>query len=309
MKFGETRIQDALDYLTNSGFANLANDLQTLLAQQSPSARVTIAKELSLGSRNDDKDEPAYAGNTQQRQAVRALLLCQRVYFSTLWAPVERRPANWKSTSFAYWRDKTEIDVQAGISTFTAPSSLARDAADVAEANSNNEFGYYNLSLSRASPNFPINDICYTAVMSWLFRSGLVSYRWMLKHLVPSNENQLRVAFGDGQVIWAPGETFEDGDSLQFVPKGHIVHLFMPPNFNGHWMISNGDGTATGCNNDEEGGAVNRIYSTSCNLDAQFRLGFAWLYYDGATSLKLDVPKKMPGKAVVIDPTLIPGRD
>lgn len=308
MKWGETRLDDLIAYLQANGFDPLATAISAVVDLRTKSERTAIAKELSIGSRPDGSDDPGYAANTQQRHAVRALMLCQRVFMSALWAKVDRLPLGWKATSLGIWRDKTEAEVQAGISLYTATSAVVADVAAAAQANSENDKSLYNLGLTRASADFPISNICYSAVMSWLFLSGLVSYRWMLKHYPPSNQTDLVAAFGNGIVIWPEGNEFDAGKSLPFVPTGQIVHLFMPPNFNGHWLVSNGDGSATGCNNDEEGGAVSRIYSKSCNLDAQFRLGFAYLYYDGATAAKLAVPKKMPGKAVVIDPLLIPGR-
>jgi hypothetical protein len=59
-----------------------------------------------LGLGPNGEDDPAYETNTEQRHALRALLLCQRVYFSTLWAksgghstPDDKLPPGWKNLS------------------------------------------------------------------------------------------------------------------------------------------------------------------------------------------------------------------
>ena len=45
-------------------------------------SRKAISAELSLGARPDGEDDPPYGTDPEQRHALRALLLCQKVYFS-----------------------------------------------------------------------------------------------------------------------------------------------------------------------------------------------------------------------------------
>jgi hypothetical protein len=66
---------------------------------------------------------PQYKINTQQRHALRALLLCQRVYFYDSWAqfankPYDFLPPNRKSVSLNYWDQKTEVQIIEGIQAF-----------------------------------------------------------------------------------------------------------------------------------------------------------------------------------------------
>ena len=90
---------------------------------------------------------------------------------------------------------------------------------------------------------------------------------------------------------------------LPLVPRGHIVHLYVdnPMRWNGHWLISLGDGFAIGCNNDDTDG-TNRAYTPRCSLDNQFRNGYKHPKPPGS------IEPFERGIAEVIDPLEIPGR-
>lgn len=89
-------------------------------------------------------------------------------------------------------------------------------------------------------------SICYVAVMIWLYRSGLVSLRWLLKYRDADSQERLEAAFGGGTEIWnetSLGRAFKRQPSDRFpnVPRGHVVHLYENPGaWRGHWMISTG---------------------------------------------------------------------
>lgn len=133
-----------------------------------------------------------------------------------------------------------------------------------------------------------LTPTCYDAVMLWLFKSGLVSLPWLLKYRNANNEFSLTAAFGRGTVIWKGA--FGLTDRIPMIPRGHIVHIFAHQfSWNGHWMVSLGNGLAAGVNNNNEVPPVPRNYCTQLNLNKQF------LDFGGGT-------------AVIIDPLLIPGR-
>jgi len=312
MKTGQSRIDDAVDYIYGIGKSELANHILTTM-QAGNASFSSIGKELSLGSRPDNEDDPQYAGNTQKRQALRALLLCQRVYFSNLWAQFIGHGGvrsnqtflapDWKTTSLAHWGNCTEQEIGLGIYTFSVTTSDMAKLADAANSIPDQTAPTPDLTLTRAKPNFPGLTSCYGSVMTWMFKSGLVSYRWYMKNQGSNNKATLRDAFGPARVIWKADRAFGDGDHLPFVGRGHIVHLYVdnPLRWNGHWLISKGDGTACACNNDTENGDVQNNYSDHCSLDKQFLFGYKHALEGRAGAFE-------QGVAEVIDPLEIPGR-
>jgi hypothetical protein len=71
--------------------------------------------------------------------------------------------------------------------------------------------------------------------------------------------------------------------------------------WNGHWLVSLGDGYARGCNNDDTDG-TNRLYTNRCSLNNQFLYGYKHALPEGSPT-----PFER-GVAEVIDPREIPGR-
>jgi hypothetical protein len=308
MKSGKDRFIDGVKYIHGMGKSELAQHLTGVVA--SDNNQSIIGKDLSLGSRPDGEDDPKYATNTEKRRALRALLLCQRVYFSELWAVgsliggVHRcsyLPANWKTISLAHWSNKTEDQIQEGILTFAITTARVEALAEAADRQPNKSVPPPGLTLTRAEPNFPGLTSCYGSVITWMFRSGLASYRWYMKNFAAYNKDTLREAFGPAKIIWDGGTAFSKTDTLPRVPRGHIVHLYVdnPQRWNGHWLVSLGDGTACGCNNDTEEGAVPNDYSNRCSLDKQFLYGYKHPLDNGTIE---------KGVAEVIDPREIPGR-
>lgn len=310
MKTAQSRIDDAVHYIHEIGKSALAQHLSVLVAGGEPSK---IGKDLSLGTRPDDEDDPQYADNTRKRNALRALLLCQRVYFSELWAqftgtggvqqPQSFLPNNWKADSLTYWGPRNEDEIVEGILTFAITTGRAELLADAADAKPDATQPTPVLTLTRASQPFPGITSCYGSVMVWLFKSGLVSYGWYMKNQGANNKSTLRSAFGPARVIWDGARPFKATDTLATVPRGHIVHLYVdnPIRWNGHWLVSLGDGYARACNNDTTDGTPND-YSARCSLNNQFINGYKHAATGGA-------PGAMePGVAEVVNPLEIPGR-
>jgi hypothetical protein len=163
------------------------------------------------------------------------------------------------------------------------------------------------LTLTRATSPFPGHKFCYMAVMYWLFRSGIVSYRWMMRNYGGVDPERLNDIFGPGRVLWAGSRAFTARDNFPAVPAGHIVHLYVNEQgaLGGHWLVSTGDGHAYGRNNDTEegrpGGPVERPYDL-CNLKNQY------LAYKETYQTPRGETKAQQGIAEVIDPFAIPGR-
>lgn len=305
MKTGQSRLDDAIAYISTQVSQELANHVSMTVRAGNMTA---IGKELSLGARTDGADDPAFGANTQQRQALRALLLCQRVYFSDLWwqdtyangttAPNNTLPVNWKAQSLHHWRNLPEFKIKDGIRVFATTNRSYATLAAAADGKPASPT-LPSLSVTRLTQPFPGLISCYGAVMTWLVRSGIASVRWYGKWGGASTKATLTAAFGAGQPVIGPDQTFGPNDAFPAVPLGHIVHLFCDygNRWNGHWLVSNGDGTASGCNNDVTDGTPND-YARACSLANQFRNG-----YRGALP---DRPGNWRGQAVVIDPLAIP---
>lgn len=307
MKSGQNRIDDAVNYIHGLGKSELANHLATTVRTGNASA---IGKELSLGSRPDGDDAPNYTANTNRRNALRALLLCQRVYFSNLWwtfsavggaqSKINMLPANWKAISLLHWGLRNEQEIVEGILTFSVTTGSLEALVTAAGAAPTTGVLHPDLTLTRAKNPFPGMINCYGSVMTWLFKSGLASYRWYAKHSGASNEATLRAAFGPALVVIRSDQPFTLASVFPHVPRGHIVHLYCdtPARWPGHWLVSLGNGNARGCNNDDTDG-TNRNYTASCSLTAQFVNGYRDRRPDGTF---------WNGIAEVINPLEIPGR-
>ena len=305
MKSGQSRIDDAVAYIFQMGRQELAHHLLATALTGDASA---IGKELSLGSRADGTDDPQYGSNTSKRQALRALLLCQRVYFSELWAQAilsggvrqsaSFLPLDWKQQSLTHWGPLTEQQIIQGILCFCATESTANRLADAADAAPMGN--QPDVTLTRTKAPFPGLVSCYGAVMGWLLKSGLASFRWYMRNSGANNAGSLREAFGQATVIWPGNRPFTAKDNLQTVPRGHIVHLYVdnPLRWNGHWLVSLGDGRARACNNDDTDN-TNRFYTSGCSLNNQFLNGYKEDAGNGPPE---------PGVAEVFDPTRIPRR-
>jgi hypothetical protein len=290
-KDAQDRLKDTLGYIRDHISGELAEHIDALIVDH----RATIGNELSLGARWDVTGRDA---TTEQRRALRALLLCQRVYFSDLWPSlfgvvatreaVNWLPQGWKDQSCQFWANRTELDLRQALRMFIATSddpTFVANAATKGQASA--PVGPY-LTATRETFIGNPTATCYDAVMLWLFRSGLVSMRWLQRYRNGNTQATLTEAFGPGLIIW--DGAFKAGNSLPAVPRGHIVHIFEnPASWRGHWMISTGGARAAGCNNNNEDPPVARDYYATLSLDKQF------LDFEGGT-------------AVVINPARIPGR-
>ncbi|MES2771842.1 MAG: hypothetical protein V4623_07680 [Pseudomonadota bacterium] len=273
-----------------------------------------IDQQLSLGSKERLGEHLPFSGAKNQRLALRALLLCQRVFFSDLWAEaifkggVRRRTdclannPNWRQQSIDFWLRRGEREIRNALFLFTATSQTPAALADAAMLGSGDpNLAHPNLCLARETGIFPGASVCYTAVMNWLLRSGLASYPWYMKNGAPNDQKTLREVFGEPEaVIWDQTKgLFRKGDRLPIVPRGYIVHMYIdtPQRWLGHWVVSLGDGLACGVNNFDTDG-TSRAYSDRCSISSQFFLG----YQEQAADLLQ--------RAVVeiINPLTIPGR-
>ncbi|HUI43677.1 MAG TPA: hypothetical protein VL523_17075, partial [Terriglobia bacterium] len=334
------RWDDTIDYL-NHYFP--CHDLHEPLGDHIESivpagqTRNAISKELSLGSRPDGKDDPHYADNTDRRHAMRGLLLCQRVYYSKLWArktwTLGEQPipdewclgANWKVQSLNHWGHQNEAAIREAIAMFVPIPGATRDdyvaAAKAGMPSGGDAEIAGNLYLSRSIDCcIGKGETCYRGIMAWLLKAGLVSMRWFMKETSPNGEVSLDLLFGKGEVVWPPDRPFKDDSVLPQIAAGYIVHMWLEDTgvggWNGHWVVSNGDGTICGVNNgpiQKPDEVVAKDYTTHGRLRSQFEGYGGYLVEEKVGErgfLKTPTPK-IPlqwGKASLVkfDPETIP---
>ncbi|MGC8469439.1 MAG: hypothetical protein ACP5NI_05975 [Acetobacteraceae bacterium] len=321
-KDSDTRWQDTIRYLNNNFPPHrLGDHIERVVPQN---RRSEISKELSLGSRPDGKDDPQYGNNTQKRHALRALLLCQRVYYSDqFWAKQsEAGPGlnviplpgllapNWKTQSLGFWGTKSEQQIQDGIAMFVPRNGATRQdlqvAAHLGAPNGVSLPG--NLRISRSDAGTPgFGVICYVGVQGWLVKSGIVSMRWFMMNSSPNKQAGCDLLFGQGQEVWRGPVRPADHDRLNNIiakiGPGYVVHIWSPENYNwnGHWVITNGDGTICGVNNGEiptRIPPVQKNYTNHSTLFEQFE------DYGGQS----ENGNWRNGVMVVIDPLTMPNR-
>jgi hypothetical protein len=336
-----TRWTDTINYLNlNFPCPGLTDRLGAHIERTVPAGmRKSISTQLSLGKRTDGEDDPHYAGNTNKRHALRGLLLCQRVYFSTLWAKrTENRvdyvpntdalTPDWKIRSLAHWGNASEVDLLSAIGMFAPVADANRaDLAAAAQAGppdgSKNEIAG-NVTLTRSrSCCIGAAETCYRGVLAWLLQSGIVSLRWFMTDTAPNGEEACNRLFGEGVDVWNKDTPFRNNSVLPLVGTGYILHMWTEqmgiPGWNGHWVISNGDGTICGVNNgeiDTRDEVVLKAYTRTATLRGQFE-GYAGLdgymtkqVWEGARVREVphDPPKWAKSCLKRFDPLTLPGR-
>lgn len=332
----ETRWTETVNYLdavTKTGL--VGTHVKSIVT--SDAKRKEISKLLSLGSRDDGDDDPGFAGNTNKRHALRALMMCQRVYYGgDTWAksseqfgntetvglvPFDMLEQNWKTVSLAHWQNKTEGDIQNAIKMFEIlPGARAIDIQQAAYKGPPNGTPLPgNLKLSRTDAEAVGSGIiCYVGVQGWLVKSGVVSMRWFQQNSGPNGKQGCNLLFGEGTLVWDKPITPADHAQLQIICRsvqaGHIAHIWSPSNsnWNGHWVIANGDGTICGVNNgefkadeSEKGVAIQKNYTKLSTLFEQF-VDYSNEWTDNSSGKA--VQKRTKACMAIIDPMQMPTR-
>ena len=325
-----TATTDYLDAVTPTGL--VGTHIKSLITTDSK--REAISKQLSLGGRDDGKDDPGYDANTEYRKALRALLLCQRVYYAEdTWSkkslaygnsetigmePTHVLDRTWKLESLRFWRTKTEVEIRDGIKMFEIdPGARAIDVQQAAYTGAPNQHQLPgNLELSRRdTETIGFGVICYVGVLGWLVRSGVVSMRWLHQNCAPNGKVGCDHLFGAGNLVWDAPITADDHKKVRnicrSVSAGHIVHIWSPANtnWNGHWIVANGDGTACGVNNGEFNAedaekkrAVQKDYTKTTTIFEQF------VHYSNEWTDDKQKTRRTRACMAVIDPMRMPNR-
>lgn len=303
-KANDTRLQESLTYIGTVDAA-LGQHLTNLLQTIANSAQVMddVGAAISLAGLR-----PWYKGmmsnNTDtQRDALRALLLCQRVYLTDLWAP--NRLGNlpflldkpWPKTTVDHWRFKSENEIRDGIRMYIPVPNIAAEAlADAAAVRSVTAANLFTCKRNGAHP--PVGNSCYDQVSYWLLAAGYVSLRWIAK-LSPVGFDYSE--FGAGQEYIRATDAMPRAP-FNGVPRGRICRLYTDRRPGGHFMVADGNGWGWGYNNapmdpgDGEGQVPNG--HARCLLHRQFAA-----YREDTDRVS---PTNFGGKLVLIDPAQIP---
>lgn len=286
-KTDKSRVDDALKYITvDCGYPSLANHVRKVLRDNGGVDKLTklVGTNLSIGARPGPKGN-GYDEETRKRRALRALLLLQAVYLGPMWKKASGASwdsttclvANWKQVSLDHWQPKSVHSINQGISCYVRRTGLSKTllADSFVGSPPVSEFVEY-LFNTRERDTFGGFGICYSSIMFWMYKRGFVSYPWYLAYSGGAFEPVLSAAFGTpAETLWQ-GQFFTAQDALPPVPRGMIVHMWNPDNYNwnGHWLVSNGGDSATGCNNGQEPNRVIvGVYDQNCRISGQF-LGY-----------------------------------
>jgi hypothetical protein len=246
------------------------------------------------------------ANNTDtQRDALRALLLCQRVYLTSVWAPKRfgQTPyvanGTWPAVTIDRFRFRPEMEIRNAIGVYSRAAVVTADALADAAARRGDDANFY-YTHTRNSPDAPPGMSCYDQVSKWLLHSGHVSMRWLAKFSPINNDF---AAFGPERVHI--GETDAMPRGRIDVPRGMIVRMFTRRRPGGHFMVSDGNGWGWGFNNSsmEGGDGEGRVPNghARCLIHRQFA------EYRGDDDVVS--PGNFGGKMVLYDPARIPLAD
>jgi hypothetical protein len=192
-------------------------------------------------------------GSKDQHRAVRALLLCQKVFLNPPYAKDQL------GQPFTYYGDagevktlylkQTEAVVQNALKCYAPKATANRQdlidaASDQRADNSNLDF----MTLTREIDPFPRMQICFDAVRMWLFKSGFVSIAWLANRgtqMVAQTANDM---LGNGvKVTLNDLATFPAGYMFNFHRKGDKAVC--------HWGISLGGGWGVAANTSSTAGS------------------------------------------------------
>jgi len=179
-------------------------------------------------------------GNKAQHAAVRALMLCQRVYLTPPYTTFKlSSDIDIVKTTFHV---KSEEQIKQAILCYLPTANPTLEGFAKAAEAIKNPVGAFNWETrTRTDQSLGPNPVCFNAVKLWLFNSGFVSLRWMASKGQAIDANQANTHLGDGKVIRK--------DELLNIPRGHMFNFHDAINKAVcHWGVSLGGGWAAGSN-------------------------------------------------------------
>lgn len=247
-KSNSTRLTETVNYLKGVDQA-LADEVSRLLQAAGDARRDRVSEQISLSGQT-----PLFGGeranNTDtQRDALRALLLCQRVYLSNLWSPhlgdlpFAGEGRIWPQYSVQHWRFAPEQWIRDGIRMYTTMKYASKMTfANAARTRSEAADTYF--TARRGGGNPPVGNSCFDQVSHWLLHAGYVSLRWIARYKPAGFDYR---AFGAGRE-WISRSAAIPQTPFQ-IERGMIVRMYTQRRIGGHFMVSDGGGWGWGYNN------------------------------------------------------------
>lgn len=314
-KTGAQRYAASINYLSQSIDAGLALHLAQVLAAAPPVGVDDDSLDEQIGQALSLKGASTWwnSSDPSKRHALRALVLCRRVYLSALWslwypdaqgignqggqqggsAPADYRPDDLEKDTIKFWKAKTGGEVNDAIRMFLAlPNACLNDLVVAAATGLGaKQVMANNIKLTRASRPFMGDTTCFMAVICWLVLSGITSLRWFLR--ANTNPANLLNLLGTGVIVVRVDQVLPL--VLPTVQAGLIVNFFDPTagTQGGHWVVSDGVGGGYGANNDDENGAKDTAYD-HITLRGQL-IGFRNAH-SGIGGMRVIDPMQIPGR-------------
>lgn len=297
------RLTDSIAYLHEISM-ELATEVTQLLETAGQVIKEQVGDAISLSGKTSLIGNFRTNNTDTQRDALRALLLCQRVYLTSVWSnslgatPFPPQGTTWPDVTLNHFRYKPEVEIREAIRMYV-PLDLATKStlADAAGRRSLNPDNYYTTRRGSAHP--PVGNSCFDQVSHWLLNSGYVSLRWMARYK-PTGFNYS--SFGAGN-LWIASTAAIPAMPFQ-IQRGMIVRMFTDRRPGGHFMVSDGGGWGWGYNNSamEAGGGEGAVPNghARCLIHRQFGE-----YREETDRVS---PTDFGGKLVLLDPDAVANR-
>lgn len=297
------RLTDSIAYL-HALSMELATEVSQILANAGQGVKDQVSDAISLSGHTSLFGSLKKNNTDTQRDALRALLLCQRVYLTNLWSnslaamPYPPQGTTWPEVTLQHFRYKPEVEIRDAIRMYVPVDPATKPMlAAAAATRSFNADTYFN--TKRGSANPPVGNSCFDQVSHWLLSSGYVSLRWMTKYKPTGFDYS---AFGAGNV-WIASTAAIPATPFQ-IQRGMMVRMYTNRRPGGHFMVSDGNGWGWGYNNSamEAGGGEPAVPNghARCLIHRQFS------EYRGDDD-KLS-STDFGGKLVLLDPDAVANR-
>ena len=233
------RIDETLQYVQTKIGATQRNEINAALPAAGTPQYNQISQNISLGFH--------ILGNENQRNALRALLLCHQVFIRD--ATVRDRETKAAKQAHA---NTPETALQQRIrSWFTLATGNAANVCTLATTNRAMMPMWNNIAIDPTTlvrGSMPMKAFnCYNAVVFWAFQGGAISLRWIWNQWFPATTTALQeTALLPGGVNAFPAL---DGTGEYPVPQANVIVMQRKSNPLGHTVMSIGNGLCISQNN------------------------------------------------------------
>lgn len=264
------RYDATLDYINRFVHTGLVEVIKRA-AQQANLTPESLGGLLSLKGHGYGNNLLGQGGTQDQHRAVRALLLCQRLFLQGPYAKnKENQDFNYNAKPDlpkTHFKGKTEFEVKKAINCYmTLPSPSCGDLAKAAESMDSTNDPVPFETLTRDSNPFPLTLICFDALRYWLFRAGFTSMRWLSSTSPDLTAQRANDTLGYGTVV--------QPENIDTIPRGYIWN-FHDPRAKAvcHWGVSLGGGVAAAANTTPGAGKSEIVKFRSGNMSyGKFKL-------------------------------------